>query len=68
MMFPYTRLAKKQVQQSRDHKDKTNLSLLTANVLQSNRDADALRKLIRDADPDIILTVETDNWWQNELK
>jgi endonuclease/exonuclease/phosphatase (EEP) superfamily protein YafD len=68
MMFPYTRLARRQVEQSRRPAGDSSLSLLFANVLMTNRNAARLRELIRDADPDIILTVEADEWWMGELK
>ena len=68
MMFPYTRLARKQVQQSRRPAGDSSVSLLFANVLMSNRNAARLRELIREADPDIILTVEADEWWAEQLK
>ena len=48
--------------------DKGDVSLLTTNVLQSNRDADGLLQIIFDADPDVILAVETDEWWCSALK
>lgn len=67
-MFPYTPLARKQVQQSRRARRDEQLTLLFANVLQTNRDASRLRALIREADPDIFLTIETDAWWQEQLK
>ena len=65
MMFPYTRLARRQVEQSREARQR--VSLLFANVLMSNRDAARLKGLIREADPDIILAVETDAWWDEQL-
>jgi endonuclease/exonuclease/phosphatase (EEP) superfamily protein YafD len=68
MMFPYTRLAKKQVEQSRNPTEGSSFSMLTANVLQSNRNSDVLKEIIRREDPDIILTVETDERWQQELR
>jgi endonuclease/exonuclease/phosphatase (EEP) superfamily protein YafD len=43
------------------------LAVLTTNVLQSNRDVDALLRVILDADPDMVLAVETDEWWCSEL-
>jgi endonuclease/exonuclease/phosphatase (EEP) superfamily protein YafD len=68
MMFPYTRLATKQVQASRNAKSDSIITLLFANVLQTNRNAEKLREIIDKADPDIILTVETDDWWREQLK
>lgn len=43
------------------------LSLLTTNVLQTNRNADGLLRIIHDADPDVVLAVETDEWWCSKL-
>lgn len=68
MMFPYTRLAKKQVQWSLDSTDESTLTLLFANVLQENRNADGLTQIVKEADPDILLTVETDDWWAAQLE
>jgi endonuclease/exonuclease/phosphatase (EEP) superfamily protein YafD len=68
MIFPYTFLARRQVQQSLKPAGDSSFSLLFANVLMENRNAARLRELVRGADPDIILTVEADEWWMNELK
>ena len=43
------------------------LSVVVANVLQENRDAAGFLKRIRDADPDIVLAVETDQWWDAQI-
>lgn len=67
-MFPYTPLASRQVQQSRRARRDDTLTLLFANVLQTNRDSSRLREIIREADPDIFLTIETDAWWREQLK
>ena len=67
MMFPYTTFARRQVEQSRNAVDGSSLSLLFANVLMDNRNAARLREIVREADPDIILTVETDEWWLRQL-
>jgi endonuclease/exonuclease/phosphatase (EEP) superfamily protein YafD len=56
------------VQQSVNHAEESSFSLLFANVLMSNRNAAKLQEIIREADPDIILTVETDEWWQQQQK
>lgn len=43
------------------------IALMTTNVLQKCRDSDALLNIIRDADPDVVLAVETDEWWCSRL-
>ncbi len=68
MMYQYMPFARKQVQKSRSQSEGASLRLLFANVLMSNRNADELRDIIRREDPDVILTVETNKWWQGELK
>ena len=69
MMFPYTPLAAKQVQRSGGERNEDSvIKLIFANVLMSNRNSSILKKTLREIEPDIILTVETDAWWQSELK
>jgi endonuclease/exonuclease/phosphatase (EEP) superfamily protein YafD len=43
------------------------VALLTTNVFQDCRDAGALLQVVSDADPDLILAVETDEWWCSRL-
>ena len=43
------------------------IALLTTNVFQKSRDADALLKIIGEANPDLVLAVETDEWWCTQL-
>jgi endonuclease/exonuclease/phosphatase (EEP) superfamily protein YafD len=43
------------------------VALLTTNVLQTNRDADRLLRIILEVHPDVILAVETDEWWCSQL-
>jgi endonuclease/exonuclease/phosphatase (EEP) superfamily protein YafD len=43
------------------------IAVLTTNVLQNNRDVGGLLRIIRDADPDVALAVEADEWWCSEL-
>lgn len=68
MMYPYTPLARKQVQQSVNAGNDSSFSLLFANVLMDNRNAAKLREIISEVDPDIILTVETNGWWKEQLE
>lgn len=41
--------------------------IMTANVLMSNRQADKLIATVRQNSPDILITLESDQWWQTQL-
>ncbi|MEQ8516080.1 MAG: endonuclease/exonuclease/phosphatase family protein [Chromatocurvus sp.] len=43
------------------------LRLMNANVLTSNRGADRFLALVRSNNPDIVVTLESDTWWQAHL-
>ena len=67
-MFPYTRLARPQVERSSSATPASSFSVLFANVQMDNRDATRLNRIIREADPDIVLAVEPDEWWREQLQ
>jgi endonuclease/exonuclease/phosphatase (EEP) superfamily protein YafD len=67
-IYPYTFFSPKQVQRSRNPSKQSNVSLLFANVLMGNHNAARLKQIIREVDPDIILTLETDQWWKDQLQ
>ena len=67
MMFPYTLLARRQVENARSAEAGGSVALLFANVLMTNRDSQQLLAIIREEEPDVVLAVETDAWWQREL-
>ena len=67
-MFPYTILAPRQVQPAKSPDPDASFKLLIANVLMDNRASDSFLALVRRFDPDLILTVETDAWWERELR
>ncbi len=64
---PYTFLASPQVQASNAHGSAGAFSLLISNVLMENRNAREYLEIVRRADPDIVLAVETDQWWVEQL-
>lgn len=74
-MFPYTVFARYQVLPSEEATHTTKggdartarLSILIANVLMENRQSDLFLRLVEEYDPDIVLTVETDQWWADQL-
>lgn len=68
MMYPYTPLAREQVKPTRDTGPEESFTLLIANVLMDNRASDRFLDLVRTHDPDIILAVETDDWWERQLR
>jgi endonuclease/exonuclease/phosphatase (EEP) superfamily protein YafD len=65
---PYTRLARREAPSVGSPRPESTLRLLVANVEMSNRRADRLPELIAAADPDVILALETDGWWQEQLR
>lgn len=65
-IFPYTPLARNTVLATPSGEG--HIRLLTANVLQDNRDAGALLKVIALARPNIVLLTEVDRWWIDQMK
>ncbi len=67
-IFPYTPLAPKSVKYAeRADQSDSSIALLVSNVLQPNRGADKLLAHIDRMDPDIIITLESDSWWERAL-
>ncbi len=66
-IWPYTRLHKVEVPSIDDANGYPRLRLLTSNVLMHNRDAPALISAVRTHTPDIVITLESDHWWQEQL-
>lgn len=64
---PYTVLYPKQMSGSRAEDDSNRISLLIFNVLHDSREVAALRDLIRENDPDIILLSEPTQRWLEQL-
>ena len=67
-MYPYTRFASQQVLTSARPHPEVRFSLLISNVLQENRNAEKYLEIVRAANPDILLAVETDTWWTTQLE
>lgn len=67
-ILPYTPLATPEVARSGDGEPASRIRLLIANVLMGNRRAEDFLALLRRADPDLILAVETDHWWSEQLR
>lgn len=65
---PYTTFYPRQMLDSRAEDDSNRISLLVYNVLYDNREVEALRNLIRDNNPDIILLSEPTQWWHEQIE
>ncbi|MGR2737267.1 endonuclease/exonuclease/phosphatase family protein [Billgrantia sp. Q4P2] len=66
-ILPWTRLWPVQVQAAEPGQTERCITLLIANVLTPNRQASRLIEIVRRQDPDLILTLESDAWWQDRL-
>ena len=67
-MWPYTPLHSRQLKRIDEPDDARGLSVLISNVLMTNRESGKLRDLIRAYQPHLFLTVETDDWWEGQLR
>ena len=64
---PYTRLHRKEARSVPRGDGSGTLRIMSVNVLMTNRNADGLLQIVRQADPDFLITLETDGWWQSRL-
>ncbi len=67
-ILPYTRLWSKEVEFCKEADPERQLSIITSNVLTPNRNVEALIALVKKYQPDILVTLESDMWWQEQLK
>ena len=66
-IYPHLPLASPEVLDARGTHSAVHFSILTANVLQQNRQADDFIDVVRKFDPDVFLAIETDEWWETAL-
>ncbi len=64
-ILPYTRLFPVEVKPAAG--SGASIRIMTANVLTPNRNADVLLSLVRENAPDLLVTLESDLWWQERL-
>ena len=64
---PYTRIWTFEVRTACDIQEDRCLSIITSNVLTPNRQADRLVHLVKQRKPDILVTLESDQWRQDQL-
>lgn len=67
-IFPYTRLYPIQVPKASASNHAQSIKIMTSNVLMPNHSAEKLIDLVTLHQPDVIVTLETDSWWQKALQ
>ena len=66
-IWPYTPLVATEAKAAGSCDADSRIRLLVANVLIGNEDTGALFEEVRHLEPDLILLVETDRWWDRHL-
>ncbi|MGM0630292.1 MAG: endonuclease/exonuclease/phosphatase family protein [Pseudomonadota bacterium] len=66
-VVPYTFFFPKEVEAVAAGNNGTRLRIMTANVLMPNHNSNGLLHLVRDFTPDVLVTLESDDWWQERL-
>jgi endonuclease/exonuclease/phosphatase (EEP) superfamily protein YafD len=51
-----------------NYSEENSVSLLLANVLMTNRESAKVIEVVKEADPDIFLAMEVNQWWLDELE
>lgn len=66
-IVPYTRLFPVEVRSASAEDRQRMIRIMTANVLTPNRNTEALIELVHENAPDILVTLESNAWWQEKL-
>lgn len=67
LIYPYTRLSPREVIAASSPSPAETIRVMVANVYMPNRRAADLIAIVREVDPDVILFLETDAWWGEQL-
>ena len=67
MILPYTRLWKQEVRQAIPMANPVQVKLMVSNVLTPNNNTQALVNLVKQKQPDILITLESDQKWEDAL-
>ena len=66
-VLPYTPFWSREVKSCKEVDPDRRLSIITSNVLTPNRNVGALLDLVNKYQPDILVTLESDLWWEEQL-
>jgi endonuclease/exonuclease/phosphatase (EEP) superfamily protein YafD len=67
-IFPYTKFSPKEVGRIKGKQNSQNISLMVSNVYTPNRQFKKLIQLVLLYKPDLLLTLESDEWWEKKLE
>jgi endonuclease/exonuclease/phosphatase (EEP) superfamily protein YafD len=67
-IYPYLPVAAEETEAAQARHAERRLNLMTANVLQSNRQDEKLQQIVREVQPDVLVLLEVDDWWVSQLK
>ncbi|ABA57874.1 Endonuclease/exonuclease/phosphatase [Nitrosococcus oceani ATCC 19707] len=67
-ILPHTFFAAKQVRGTSADTPGNTISLLIANVLMGNRNVQRFLAIVREADADVVLMLEPDQWWEEQVR
>lgn len=66
-IFPYTVFSPKELAKYKGKPEGRDISLIVSNVYTPNREVGKLIQLVRQYNPDMLLTLESDTWWESQL-
>lgn len=67
-IFPYTPFYPAKIKTAEDHEVKDEISIVVMNVLMTNRSFGKAMDLLREYEPDLILLLEPDQKWEEEMR
>lgn len=67
-VLPFTRLYNNEVKTAAPDGRLPRVRIMSANVLQTNRRSGDLLRIVRGERPDVLVTLETNAWWERELE
>jgi endonuclease/exonuclease/phosphatase (EEP) superfamily protein YafD len=66
-IIPYTKIFPVEVKKGKDNGADNRIKIITSNVLMTNHAAHKLLRLVSEYNPDILVVLESDKWWEEKL-
>ncbi len=66
-LYPYTPLVEPMAAEIEACSENARVRVMSANVQKSNRRAEEFLRVVKEARPDILLVMETNQWWDEQL-